>query len=74
MGMDTLVRNGKKQTWVSGDFKTERTIATITGKKLIFDVPLTDSYDAKYLAPGGATVVKVEHTGQIAQVGVETSD
>jgi hypothetical protein len=71
MGMDTLVRNGKKQTWVSGDFKTERTIVAITGKKLLFDVPLTDSYDAKYLAPAGATVVKVEHTGQITQVGVE---
>ena len=71
MGMDTLVRNGKKQTWVSGDLKTERTIVAITGKKLIFDVPLTDSYDAKYLGPDGATVVKVEHTGQIAQVGVE---
>jgi hypothetical protein len=71
MGMDTLVRNGKKQTWVSGDLKTERTIVAITGKKLVFDVPLTDSYDAKYLAPGGATVIKVEHTGQIAQVGVE---
>jgi hypothetical protein len=71
MGMDTLVRNGKKETWVSGDFKTERTIVAIAGKKLVFDVPLADSYDAKYLAPAGATVIKVEHTGQIAQVGVE---
>jgi hypothetical protein len=71
MGMETLVRNGKKQTWVSGDFKTERTIVGITGKKIVFDVPLADSYDAKYLAPGGATVIQVEHTGQIAQVGVE---
>ncbi len=71
MGMDTLVRNGKKQTWVSGNFKTERTIVAINGKKLRFDVPLTDSYDAKYLAPDGATVVKIEHTGQITQVGVE---
>jgi hypothetical protein len=71
MGMDTLVRNGKKQTWVSGDFETERTIVAIAGKKLIFDVPLADSYDQKYLAPTGATVIKVEHTGQIAEVGVE---
>ncbi|HEY1993794.1 MAG TPA: hypothetical protein VGG81_05280, partial [Edaphobacter sp.] len=71
MGMDTLVRNGKKQTWVSGDFKTERTIVAIAGKKLTFDVPLTDSYDQKYLAPTGATIVKIEHTGQIAQLGVE---
>jgi hypothetical protein len=71
MGMDTLVRNGKKETWVAGNLKTERTIAAITGKKLTFDVPLADSYDAKYLGPNGTTVIKVEHTGQITQVGVE---
>ncbi|MDP9050541.1 MAG: hypothetical protein M3O31_07425 [Acidobacteriota bacterium] len=71
MGMDALVRNGKKQTWVSSDLKTERSIVAIRGKKLIFDVPLADSYDAKYLGSSGATLVKVEHVGQIAQVGVE---
>ena len=71
MGMDTLIRNGKKQTWVSSDLKTERTIVAIEGKKLRFDVPLADSYDAKYLGPKGATVVKIEQTGQISQVGVE---
>jgi hypothetical protein len=71
MGMDTLVRKGKKQTWVSGDLKAERRIIAINGKKLQFDVPLTDSYDAKYLGSAGAAVVKVEHTGQIAQIGVE---
>jgi hypothetical protein len=71
MGMDTLVRNGKKETWVQGDLKTERTIVAIEGKKLRFDVPLADSYDAKVLGPKGATVVKVEETGLIAQVGVE---
>ncbi len=52
MGMDTLVRNGKKQTWVSGNFKTERTIVAITGKRLRLDVPLTDSYDAKVPGAG----------------------
>ncbi len=71
MGMDTLVRNGKKETWVQTDLKTERTIVAIEGKKLRFDVPLADSYDAKFLGPKGATVVKVEETGLIAQVGVE---
>ena len=34
-------------------------------------VPLADSYDAKYLAPDGASVVKIKRTGQIEQVGVE---
>lgn len=71
MGMDALVRNGKKETWVSGDLKTERTIASIAGNKLTFDVPLTDSYDSRYLGAEGASVVKVEDTGQIANVGVE---
>ena len=71
MGMDELVRNGKKETWVSGNLKTERTIAAITGKKLVFDVPLADSYDAKYLGADGASVIKVETSGQTAEVGVE---
>jgi hypothetical protein len=66
-----MVRNGKKETWVAGELKTERRIARVAGKKLELDVPLTDSYDAKYLGVGGTTVVKVEHTGQITQVGVE---
>ena len=71
MGMDELVRNGNKETWVSGDLKTERTIASISGNTLTFDAPLTDSYDAKYLGPDGATVIKIEQTGLIANVGVE---
>jgi hypothetical protein len=71
MGMDALQRNGKKETWVSGDLKTERTIASIAGDKLSFDVPLTDSYDLKYLSAEGASVVKVEDSGRIVNVGVE---
>jgi hypothetical protein len=71
MGMDALVRNSKKETWVSGNLTTQRTIVSVTGNTLHFDVPLTDSYDAKYLGPSGATVIKVRHTGQIEQVGVE---
>ena len=34
-------------------------------------MPLADSYDAKYLGPQGATVVKIEQTGEISQVGLE---
>jgi len=69
--MDELVRNGKKETWVQADLKTERTIASIAGRKITFDVPLTDSYDAKYLGPDGASVTQVEDSGQITNVGVE---
>lgn len=71
MGMDALERNGKKETWVSSDLNTERTIAGIAGKRFTFDVPLTDSYDAKYLGADGASVVKVEDGGLITNVGVE---
>lgn len=71
MGMDALVRNGRKETWVSGELKTERRIVAVKGNRIQIDVPLTDSYDAKYLGDGGTTVVKVAHTGQIEQVGVE---
>jgi hypothetical protein len=71
MGMDTLVRRGKKETWVSSDLKTERTITAIKGKELWFDVPLADSYNTRYLGPKGATIVKVEDRGEIEQVGVE---
>ena len=71
MGMDALVQNGKKETWVVGDLKTERTIVAIAGRKVVFDVPLTDSYDARYLGPDGGSVVKVEDSGQVVNVGVE---
>jgi len=71
MGMDKLVRDGKKQTWISGETLTERTILKIAGNELFVDVPLTDSFDARYLSPKGASVVKVNTSGEIAQVGVE---
>jgi hypothetical protein len=72
MQMDTLVRNGKKEVWVGGPMKTERRIVAIRGKELEFDVPIADSYDAKYLGQDGTTVTKVSHTGQVEQVGVES--
>lgn len=71
MGMDALARNGKKETWVSGKLTTERTVTTVAGRRLEFDVPLTDSYDAKFLGADGASVVKVEESGDITNVGVE---
>ena len=71
MGMDTLVRDGKKQTWINGETLTERTILKIEGSKITVDVPLTDSYDAKFLGPQGATIVKINATGEISQIGIE---
>jgi hypothetical protein len=71
MDMDSMVRGGKKQTWVGGDIKAERRIAAVKGKRLVFDVPLADSYDASLLGAGGTTVTKVSETGLLEQVGVE---
>jgi hypothetical protein len=71
MGMDQLVRDGKKQTWVSGDITTERAIKKIEKNTIILDVPLNDSYDAKYTGPAGVAVQKITSSGELSQIGIE---
>jgi hypothetical protein len=71
MEMDEMMRGGKKQTWVAGELTAERIVRAVEGNKLLLDVPLTDSYDAKYLGADGTTVGKIKHAGQIEQVGIE---
>lgn len=73
MGMDTLVRDGEPQTWLAVGtlLHADRHIAAISDKQLTFDVPLSDSYDAKYLSPLGASVSHYTFAGRIAQVGIE---
>jgi hypothetical protein len=71
MGMDKLVRGGQKQTWVSGDIQTERIIRKIEKNRITVDVPLNDSYDAKYTGPGGVTVQKIITSGLLIQIGIE---
>lgn len=71
MGMDHLVRDGKPQTWINGEITCERTIVSIVGKQINVDVPLTDSFDSKYLNPLGSSVVKVTTRGELSQVGFE---
>ena len=72
MGMDDLVRDGKKQTWLApGSFiETDRAIKSVEGNRLTFDAPLSDSIDSRY-APG-ASIVKYTFPGRIAQSGVES--
>jgi hypothetical protein len=72
MGMDALVRNGKKETWVSGDIQTERAITAIAGNKITLDIPLSDSLDAALLSPPGASVAKCAPPARVARVGVES--
>jgi hypothetical protein len=71
MGMDWLVRNGNKQTWMTGDITAERVIRSIKDKKITIDVPLTDSYDSKYLNPPGVSVMKITSSGELSQIGIE---
>ena len=72
MGMDKLVRDSEPQTWLGGDIRTERTVSRVDGKRLTFDVPLSDSLDAKYLGPAGATVVKVPKPDRLSEIGIES--
>jgi hypothetical protein len=73
LGMDTLVRNGEPQTWISAGslINTDRVIAAINGNQITLDVPLTDSFDSQFLNPPGGTVVKYAFPGRISQVGAE---
>jgi hypothetical protein len=74
MKMDTLVRDGKPQTWVKegGKMTYERTILAKEGTRLTLDVPIPDAIDAQFLSPDAATVVKIEPSRRLAQCGLES--
>ena len=73
MNMDNLTRDGKPQTWIRTGtvIPIERHLAAISGNKLTLDVPLSDSFDARYLNPPGTTVVKIVPPSQLTQIGIE---
>ena len=70
MGMDTLVRDGKPQTWIKAgtSITTDRVIMSIAGDRIALDVPLSDTFDAAYLDPPGGSVVKYAFEGRLEQV------
>jgi hypothetical protein len=74
MGMEALVRSGRRETWLSerSRIETERVIQAVTGHTLTLDIPLSDSFDAQYLNPPGVVVEKCAISGRISQVGVES--
>jgi hypothetical protein len=74
MGMDTLVRDGKPQTWIRAAtvIRTDRVIRSIHGSEIALDVPLSDSLDAKFFDSTGASIVKYSFPGRISEVGVES--
>ncbi len=73
MEMDNLKRDGRPQTWLRAGtvIPIERRIAAISGNKITLDVPLSDSFDSKYLNPPGTAVVKVQPPRRLAQIGIE---
>ena len=73
MKMDTLVRNGEPQTWLStsAHIRADRIVAAIAGDAITLDAPLADSYDAALLSPPGAKLFRYKFAGRISQVGVE---
>jgi hypothetical protein len=73
MGMNDLVRDGSPQTWlrVGNLTTTERRIVAITGNTITLDVPLSDSFDARYLNPPGTMVVKIKPPERLTEIGIE---
>jgi hypothetical protein len=69
MGMDTL-----PATWLAPGTTTswERTIVGIAGNEVTVDAPPTDSLDAQYVQPPGASMSRYTFAGRISQVGLES--
>jgi hypothetical protein len=73
LGMDKLVRDGGQQTWLSTNYvhTWERTITALAGNQVTLDVPLSDSFDGKYVKPPGGSMQKYSFDGRISEVGLE---
>jgi hypothetical protein len=72
MGMDKMVRDGEAEIWVGKSISTLRMVTARQGNELRLEVPLTDSYDRRFLPTDGAEVTKVTITGRIEQDGIES--
>ena len=73
MGMDDMKRDGREQTWIRAGttIDIERSIAAISGNRIMLAVPLSDSFDSKYLNPPGTSVDKIKPPPRLTQVGIE---
>jgi hypothetical protein len=67
-----MVRDGEPETWVGNSISTLRMVTARHENELRLDVPLTDSYDRRFLPTDGAAVTKVTITGRIEQDGIES--
>jgi hypothetical protein len=70
MGMDTLVRDGKAQTWIKAGnvIRTDRVIKSVSSDRVTLDAPLSDDLDSKFTA---ASLIHYSFAGRITEVGVE---
>ena len=73
MRMDQLRRDGKAQTWIarSRGEVMERSVTAISGRRISVDVPLADSFDARYLDPPGVAVRLAPPGAAVSEIGVE---
>lgn len=72
MGMDDMHRNGKPEHWITAaQLEVRRRIAAVQGSAVTLDVPLMDSYDARFFDGARATVATIAVTGQLTEAGVQ---
>ncbi|MGC2639923.1 MAG: hypothetical protein WA294_22270 [Acidobacteriaceae bacterium] len=75
MRMDHLMRYGKPETWVkNNNIRVLRRVASVNGNAVRLEVPLTDSFDARFYTEQAAAVTRVAIAGRIAEIGVEDLD
>ena len=76
MGMDTMVRNGMPETWLTAGstIHADRTIVAVQGDLVTLDMPLSDTMDISTWGTGAprASVHGYTFAGRIEQVGVES--
>ena len=70
MGMDTLVRDGQPQTWITAGsvIRTDRVVESVEEDRVTLDVPLSDALDSQFTA---ASLVRYTFPGRITEAGVE---
>jgi len=73
MQMDNMFRDGKKETWIATDRPgiIKRRIIAMTGNEISLNIPVADSYDARYLGTNTVTITKAAPTQRVNQVGIE---
>ena len=73
MGMDALERGGKDEHWVGvKELTARRRVASVSGNAVTLEVPLTDDIDAKFFPGEHPAVSRIEVTGQVAEMGIES--